>query len=397
MAQGKLVNIRALQRIRKLACYSAVLFLACSQYCTAERVAGNELLSEAVDIYRSRIDEGKLPNVILYVIHDGEVVLSEALGWRDKSAQAEMQTDTLLRMASNTKAVVATAVLILQQRRLLSIDDRVSQYLPAFDNDAHREITIKQMLSHTSGWRFKSLFVFPLLEPNDDFPRRPNLQSEVDRLAGIVPSKEPGVSYSYNNAAYNTIGALIEKVSGESLEQFLVSNIYEPLRMVDSSNRPPTGRIEEMSVVYGVPSKNDSEQWSVRFKREARMRVPFVRASGGMVSTADDYAKFCQMFLGYGKYQGVRILSRRSVQQATFPVTKEIYTAAERLERTSYYGLGWKVHDDESYSHTGSEGTFVWVDPPRKIIGMALSQSAGFDNPREEFRRAVTKAIDSSK
>ena len=186
-------------------------------------------------------------------------------------------------------------------------------------------------------------------------------------------------------------------MSGESLEQFLVSNIYEPLRMVDSSNRPPTGRIEEMSVVYGVPAKNDSEQWSVRFKREARMRVPFVRASGGMVSTADDYAKFCQMFLGYGKYQGVRILSRRSVQQATFPVTKEIYTAAERLERTSYYGLGWKVHDDESYSHTGSEGTFVWVDPPRKIIGMALSQSAGFDNPREEFRRAVTKAIDSSK
>ena len=391
------MNTRALQQFRNLAYYSAVLFLACSQYCTAERVAGNELLSEAVDIYRSRIAEGKLPNVILYVIHDGEVVLSEALGWRDKSAQAEMQTDTLLRMASNTKAVVATAVLILQQRRLLSIDDRVSQYLPAFDNDAHREITIKQMLSHTSGWRFKSLFVFPLLKPNDDFPRRPNLQSEVDRLAGIVPSKEPGVSYSYNNAAYNTIGALIEKVSGESLEQFLVSNIYEPLRMVDSSNRPPTGRIEEMSVVYGVPSKNDSEQWSVRFKREARMRVPFVRASGGMVSTAEDYAKFCQMFLGQGKYQGARILSRRSVQQATFPVTQEIYTAAERLERSTYYGLGWKVHDDESYSHTGSEGTFVWIDPVRKVVGMALSQSAGFDNPREEFRRAVTKAIDSSK
>lgn len=391
------MNIRALQLVRELACYSAMLFLACSLCCTVEQVAGNELLSEAVNVYRSRIDNGKLPNVVLHVIHDGEVVLSEALGWRDKAAQAEMRTDTLLRMASNTKAVVATAVLILQQRRLLSIDDRVSQHLPAFDNDAHRDITIKQMLSHTSGWRFKSLFVFPLQEPSDDFPRRPNLQSEVDRLAGIVPPKEPGVSYSYNNAAYNTIGALIEKVSGQSLEQFLISNIYEPLQMADSRNHPQVGRIEEMSVVYGIPTENDSEQWSIRFKREARMRVPFVRASGGMVSTASDYAKFCQMFLGYGKYQGVRILSRRSVQQATFPITKQIYTAAERLERTSYYGLGWKVHDDKSYSHTGSEGTFVWVDPSRKVIGMALSQSAGFDNPREEFRRAVTKAIDSSK
>ena len=391
------MNIRTLQHIRKLACYWSVLFLICSQYCTAERVTGNELLNEAADIYRSRIETGKLPNVILYVIHDGEVVLSEALGWRDKAAQVEMQTDTLLRMASNTKAVVATAVLILQQRRLLSIDDRVSQHLPAFANDAHREITIKQMLSHTSGWRFKSLFVFPLLDPKEGFPRRPNLQSEVDRLAGIIPPQEPGVSYSYNNAAYNTIGALIEKVSGKSLEQFLLANIYEPLGMANSSNHPPVGRIEEMSVVYGVPTENDSEQWSIRFKREARMRVPFVRASGGMVSTAADYAKFCQMFLGRGKYQGVRILSRRSVQQATFPVTKEIYTAAERLERTSYYGFGWKVHDDGSYSHTGSEGTFVWVDPARKIVGMVLSQSAGFDNPREEFRRAVTKAIDFSK
>ena len=391
------MNIRTLQHVRKLAFYTAVLFLACAQYCTAEKIADNELLREAVDVYRSRVENGKLPNVILYVIHDGEVVLSEALGWRDKATQTEMQTDTLLRMASNTKAVVAAAVLILQQRRMLSIDDPVSQYLPAFANDAHREITIKQMLSHTSGWRFKSLFVFPLLEPNDDFPRRPNLQSEVDRLAGIVPAKEPGVSYSYNNAAYNTIGALIEKVSGESLEQFLISNIYEPLRMADSSNHPPAGRIEEMSVVYGAPTNHDSEEWSIRFKREARMRVPFVRASGGMVSTAEDFAKFCQMFLGQGKYQGVRILSKRSVQQATFPVTKEIYTAAQRLERTSYYGLGWKVHDDESYSHTGSEGTFVWIDPTRKVVGMALSQSAGFDNPREEFRRAVTKAIDSSK
>lgn len=390
------MNIRAVQPIRKLACYSVVLVLICAQHYTTERAVGNELLREAVNVYRSRIDQGKLPNVILYVIHDGEVVLSEALGWRDKAAQAEMQTDTLLRMASNTKAVVATAVLILQQRRFLSIDDRVSKYLPAFDNDGHRDITIKQMLSHTSGWRFKSLFVFPLQEASDDFPRRPNLQSEVDRLAEIVPPKEPGVSYSYNNAAYNTIGALIEKVSGQSLEQFLISNIYEPLQMVDSSHHPPTGRLAEMSVVYGIPTTNDSDHWSIRFRRDASMRVPFVRASGGMVSTAADYAKFCQMFLGQGKYQGVRILSRRSVEQATFPVTQKLYSTAERLERTSFYGLGWKVHNDESYSHTGSEGTFVWIDPSRKVVGMALSQSNGFDNPREEFRRAVTKAIDAS-
>ena len=388
--------IRKSQLISKLTCYLAVLFLACSQCCLAEQIAAKELFSEAVDVYRSRVEQGKLPNVILYVIQDGEVVLSEALGWRDKAAQAKMEVDTLLRMASNTKAVVATAVLILQQRRLLSIDDRVSKHLSAFDNDAHRDITIKQMLSHTSGWRFKSLFVFPLQQPSDDFPRRPNLQSEVDRLSEFVPPKEPGVSYSYNNAAYNTMGALIEKVSGQSLEQFLILNVYEPLQMVDSSNHPPASRLAEMSVVYGVSTTSDSDQWSIRFQRDASMRVPFVRASGGMVSTAADYAKFCQMFLGQGKHQGVRILSRRSVQMATFPVTQKLYSAAERLEKTSFYGLGWRVHADKSYSHTGSEGTFVWIDPSRKVVGMALSQSAGFDNPREEFRRAVTKAIDAT-
>ncbi|MEC7564799.1 MAG: serine hydrolase domain-containing protein [Planctomycetota bacterium] len=358
-------------------------------------ISSQPLMQAAVDLYQTRIAEEKLPNAILVVIQNEQLVLAEALGWRDKEAGEKMQLDTLLRMASNTKAVVATAVLILQQRGLLSIDDPIANYLPAFNNTENGMVTIKQLMTHTSGWRIKPLFLSPLEEPTPEHPNRPNLVSEVNRFASIAPGVRPGTSYSYNNAGYNTIGALVEVVSGQSLEEFLSENVYEPLKMDDSSNHPPRDRIDEMSCVYGTGESTG--EWTLRFAREDRMRVPFVRASGGMVSTAEDYARFCHMFLHGGKYQGKRILSRSSVRLATSPLTQSIYSDEQQQQRTWFYGLGWKVGKDGSFSHTGSEGTFVWVDPQRDVVGMALTQSAGFDNPRDEFRRAVTVALDARK
>ena len=122
------------------------------------------------------------------------------------------------------------------------------------------------------------------------------------------------------------------------------------------------------------------------------MHTPFVRGSGGMVSTAADYARFCQMYLGRGQFQETQFLPAASVQQGTSPQTRSLYTAEQLKTRSHFYGFGWRVHRDGSFSHSGSEGTFAWVDPRLKIIGLVFTQSPGGKNPRDEFRQLVGQA-----
>jgi CubicO group peptidase (beta-lactamase class C family) len=345
-------------------------------------------LAEGVALFRAAIDKDELRNVILLVARDGQLVLHEPLGWKNVEAEQAMQTDVLLRMASNTKAVVATAVLMLAEERKLRLDDPIGRHLPAFDNQQYRHVTIRQLLSHTSGLRISTLFREPLMEASDEYPDAPSLQLEVNRFAEIGPEVKPGSSFRYNNAGYNTLGALIEVVSGLPLEEFLEQRIYQPLNMTDTSHRPKQETAERMSVVY---ASKDGE-WSIRFKQGTEMRVPFVRASGGLVSTTTDYLRFLQMHLDEGVYQGQRLLSRRSVRLAQKNHTIDTYTKEQQATRTSYYGLGWFLNTDGSYWHSGSEGTYTWVDPQRRVIGMVMSQSPGGKYMRNEFRAIVNAA-----
>ena len=130
----------------------------------------------------------------------------------------------------------------------------------------------------------------------------------------------------------------------------------------------------------------------MRFKQGTEMRVPFVRASGGMVSTAEDYSRFAHMYLGNGKLGRTRILSRASVREATSHQSLGAYSKQQQSPRSSFYGLGWVTGLDGAFWHTGSEGTYVWVDPERKLVGMVLTQSPGGTYLRSEFRELVNAA-----
>ena len=345
-------------------------------------------LGQGVQLFRSAIEKDELRNVELMVLRDGHIILHEALGWQNKEADLPLPRNTLFRMASNTKAVIATGVLLLQQDGKLSVDDPIGKHLPAFANDKCRQITIRHLLSHTSGFRIKSLFLKPLMEKSSEHPDAPNLVLEVNRFAEVGPAEPVGKTYSYNNPGYNTLAALIEVVSGQPLERFLTKRIYSPLKMVDTTNHPPANKLDRMAYVYA----RKEGQWTVRFKQETRMHTPFVRGSGGMVSTAADYARFCQMYLEQGQLQESRFLMAASVQQGTSPQTRSLYTAEQLKNRNDFYGFGWKVHRDGSFSHGGSEGTFAWVDPQLRIIGLVFTQSPGGKNPRDQFRQLVGQA-----
>jgi CubicO group peptidase (beta-lactamase class C family) len=345
-------------------------------------------LGQGVQLFRSAIEKDELRNVELMVLRDGHIILHEALGWQNKEADLPLQRNTLFRMASNTKSVIATGVLLLQQDGKLSVDDPIGKYLPAFANEKCRQITISHLLSHTSGLRIKSLFLKPLMEKSNEHPDAPNLVLEVNRFAEVGPAEPVGKTYSYNNPGYNTLGALIEVVSGQPLETFLTKRIYSPLGMVDTTNHPPADKLERMAYVYVRKDK----KWSVRFKQETRMHTPFTRASGGMVSTARDYARFCQVYLDLGLFQESHFLTAASVRLGTGAETRSLYTTEQAAKRNDFYGFGWKVHRDGSFSHGGSEGTFAWVDPQLKIIGLVFTQSPGGKNPRDQFRQLVSQA-----
>ena len=337
------------------------------------------VLDGAAGLYRESVERGDLVGAVLLVARQGRIVLHEAIGLRDQERGLPMERGTLFRMASNTKPVVATAVANLVEERRLRYDDLVREYMPEWDNYRAGFITVSQLLSHTSGLRIPTLFLEPM-GPNA------TLQSESARFGTVGAEVPPGTSYSYNNPGYNTLAALVEIASGELLEDYLMETVYRPLGMSDSYNHRAGhtvgGKLDRMGAVYYRRGADD--RWEPGGTPGGPDAFPFARGSGGMISTAWDYAVFCQMFLNGGTYDGVRVLE---------PETVELMTQAQWKDpEGGGYGYGWMIGDG-FYSHSGSDGTFAWIDPEREIIGLVFTQTPRGPNPRQRFREIVNLAI----
>ena len=340
-------------------------------------------LAQAASLYRGAVERDELRRAVVMVARRGRIVLHEAFGWRHRGYGLPMERDTLFRMASNTKPVVAAGALILVEAGKIKLEDRVSAHFESFRNWRSSGVTLFQLLTHTSGLRIR-----PIFYPFDEKDGAPTLRAAVDRFGAEGPEVEPGTSYSYNNAGYNTAGALIEHAAGMPLEAFLRERIYEPLGMRDTSHREDPAKLHRMATVYR--GKRDGERivFEQGFTPDDRPDFPVVRASGGMISTPADYAKFLQMVCNGGVYGGVRILSAESIRKATSPLVK--VGGAGDAGRS--YGLGWMVEPGGSYGHGGSDGTMAWIDPARELFGLVFTQSPGGKNPTAEFKRLVAEA-----
>ena len=356
----------------------------------AEVGMSEAVLRAGAGLFEQAVERDDLKGVVLLVARRGKIVLHEAYGWRDPGQTLPMNKDSLFRMASNTKPIIAAAVLQLIEAEKLELGDNVREHLPAFDNHRAAYVTIRQLLSHTSGLRIRPIFLRPLIGASDEHPDAPNLQLEVARFGDIGAEVPPGTSYRYSNPGFNTLGALIEVASGMPLKQYLRERIYEPLGMSDSCNHESDADHARMSTVFR--RGRDESGWSVDWKPGDAPDYPFPRASGGMISTARDYAVFCQTYLYGGIYDGERILAERWVAEATRPQTLHVYDEEELRERESFYGFGWGVTTEGVFSHGGSDGTFAWVDPAKQIIGIVFTQSPGGGNPRRQFMRVVDAA-----
>ena len=352
------------------------------------------ILEAGVNMYRKAIERDEVRSAVILIVRKGRVIVHEALGWKDKERGVLLKKNAMFRMASNTKPVVATAVAILSEKSRLKFDDPVYRHFSSFNNDRAKGITLHHLLTHTSGFRIKPIFFKPLIENSAKHPDAPSLKLEVDRFGEVGAAEPIGKSYSYSNAGFNSLGAVIETVSGKPLELYLNQLIYKPLGMADSYHHEMVdkldGKLDRMSVVY----YRREGKWVKGWKPGQPPKYPFVRASWGMISTAMDYAIFCQMYLNGGVYGGKRILKTETVKLMTTPYTETLYTPVQKSKQAHYYGYGWRVHKDDVYGHTGSDGTAAWVDPQRQLIVLVFTQSPAGNNLRDRFFKLVQLAVE---
>ena len=343
------------------------------------------------------VDRNELAGAVMLVADKDKILSLETVGFADIENQSRMVEDSMFWIASQSKPITATAVMMLIDEGQLSLDDAVEKHLPEFANQMliaeksdsgdrlvlqkpSRPITVRDILSHTSGLPFKS----ELEEPTLDLYA---LSARVRSYAMTPLDHEPGTFYRYSNAGINTAARIIEVISEMSFEDFLDQRLFQPLGMKDTTFWPDKSQVARIAKSYkpasnqkGLESLEISQLYYPLTDRQNRYPMP----AGGLFSTADDITRFYQMLLSGGKLNGKRYLSQAAVAQL---ISKQTPDAVEHS-----YGLGFAI-SSTSWGHAGAYSTNTSVDTDSGLILVWLVQHAGFPgdgkNSQNEFRKAA--------
>ena len=351
-------------------------------------------LAEMQERVNAYVDDGKIAGVLTMVARKGKVIHFETYGKRDLEAGLNMEHDTIFRIYSMTKPITSTAIMMLYEEGHLRLKDPVHYYIPSFketmvydkdaaDSDhrvaAHRPVTIHDLLTHTSGLTYGIFGNSPVdVMYRESGVLRPDrsLEEMVDVVAGLPLMHQPGERWTYG-VSTDVLGRVVEVVSGMTLNEFMEERIFAPLGMVDTGFVVPAEKLDRFAVNYQATQEGGLQpQDGGASSAYMQQRAP--SGGGGLVSTASDYIRFAQMLLNGGAYNGVRILSPKSV-------------ALMRMNHIDFYhepgkgfGLGFSVITDVAKTQElGSEGTYSWsglaktlffIDPDEELIGMVWTQ-----------------------
>jgi CubicO group peptidase (beta-lactamase class C family) len=381
-------------------------------------------LGEVLDGYVAR---DRLPGGVVLVARQGRVAYVHAFGERDRERHAEMGEDAIFRIASQTKAIVSAAVLMLQEDGRLLIGDPVAKYLPAFSKttvavpragggydvvDAARPITIRDLLTHTAGVgygggvaadRWKAAGIQGWYFADRDEP----IRATVDRMAALPFDAQPGERFVYGYST-DILGAVVEAVSGEPLDRFLRTRILDPLGMKDTYFYLPPDKADRLATVYNLPAGGTLTRAPGGPGMETQgqyVEGPRKSFSGGagLLSTAEDYARFLQMMLDGGTLDGARILSPKTVQLMT------VDHIGPRYGNPGLgFGLGFEIVTDlgaqgapgsvDRFGWGGAYHSSYWVDPDERLVVVYFTQvipAAGLDD-HGKLRALVYQAITES-
>jgi CubicO group peptidase (beta-lactamase class C family) len=343
------------------------------------------------------VDRHALAGAVTLVANKEKVLAVEAVGFADVEAKKPMKPDALFWIASQSKPITATALMMLVDDGKVKVDDPVEKYLPEFrsqmlavyqDKDVvvlkkpKRPITVRDILSHTSGLPFRSAMEEPTLDLL-------TLRDAVKSYAMTPLQFEPGTKYQYSNAGINTAGRIIEVASGMSYEDFLDKRLFGPLGMKDTTFWPNEEQVSRLAKSYG-PS---ADKMDLKLTTVTQLKYPlsdrktrYPMPAGGLFSTAGDVGRFCQMILNDGMLEGKRYLSEASVKQMTSKQTPEAVPTG--------YGLGWST-GGSSCGHGGAYSTNMSIDRKSGLIFVWMVQHAGFPGDGGKSQGEARKAADA--
>ena len=359
----------------------------------ADTIPASNSISAALQPF---VDRRELAGAVVLVADREKILAIEAVGSADLEDGKAMPPNALFWIASQSKPITATALLMLVDEGKVTLDDPVSKYIPEFQDvwlavdtsgdhrflkRPTRQITVRDLLRHTSGMPFASIMERPTL---DGLPLKVAVGSYV-----LTPLEyEPGTRYQYSNAGINTAGRIIEIASGQSYEDFLNSRLFRPLGMDDTTFRPNAEQVERLASSYkpgpggkGL-EKTTIGQLTYPLTNSDRQPMP----AGGLFSTAKDVGRFCQMILNNGDFEGRRYLSETSIREMTRKQT------GDQLQEN--YGLGWSTSGD-GFGHGGAFSTNMNVDTKTGLITVFLVQHAGFPGEGSKCHGAFVDAARS--
>jgi len=357
-------------------------------------------LSRIDQMLQRYVDDGQIAGAVGLVMRDGKVIYERAVGWADKEAGRRMTTDAIFRIASQSKAITSTAIMMLFEEGRLGLDEPVSRYIPPFAHTtvairadtgrvivpAKRAITIRDLLTHTAGISYGTdSIVAPLYSAKGLGPaagwgwytadKNEPICTTMERLATLPFVSHPGERWVYG---YNTdvLGCVVERASGISLDEFVRTRITEPLGMKDTYFFLPPSKRNRLTAVYS----RDSAGHAVRAGNGPRGQGDYVdgprrsfAGGAGLLSTVHDYARFLQMLLNGGELDGVRILSPKTIDLMTTNQVGTLYSwppgqgfglAFSTTDRVGADGLA----SVGSWGWGGAYGTMYKVDPKERLV-----------------------------
>lgn len=380
-----------------------------------------ERLGQLGQVLRQEIAKGKIPGAVALVARKGRIAYHEAFGARDPATRAPMTRDAIFRIYSMTKPVTSVAIMMLQEEGRLVLNDPVSKFLPQLTKlqvavekkdasgqptlelmPAQREITIHDLLRHTSGFtyggRTTNLTVKEAYAREGVDARDLTNAELVDRLAKVPLAHQPGTAWEYSRSV-DVLGRVVEVISGKSLGGFFADRIFRPLGLKDSGFSVPQAQQGRLAQAFPIDPATGDKIALIDVTTPPR----YESGGGGAVSTTDDYVRFAQALLNGGRLDRARLLGRTTV---AFMASDHLGPISATIRRPGYtFGLGFQVRKDVGldgqsgsigeYGWAGAGGTYFWVDPKEQVVAILMTQAPGPSRVyyRQLFKELVQQAI----
>ncbi len=384
----------------------------------------SERLSRIDQLINEHVTKKWIPGAVIIIIRNGKIVLHKSYGYSDAEKQITLKKDDIFRIASQTKAITSLAIMMLFEEGKFLLDEPISKYIPEFKNQkvlktfnekdstyttepAKNEITIRHLLTHTSGIdyasigskEFKSVYAkagVPSGIGNDNM-----VLADKMKILGALPLRHnPGEQWTYGLNT-DVLGYLVEVLSGMSFDQFLRTRIFQPLGMNDTYFYLPKEKQSRLVRLYqskdGLIARVNETAYDGVNPNYPALDGKYFSGGAGLSSTVEDYAKFLQLFLNKGEFNGARLISRKTVE---LMLTNQLQPPI-----TNQFGLGFGLETDKndyqsivslgSFSWGGAFNTHYWADPKEKLIGLIFTNmyNTPYWNIGDKFKVLTYQAI----